>query len=60
MAALAIKAHDALQRVADLSSEATNRKSPSPASSIHDVDILLLDEPTRGIDVLPKGKRRDL
>ena len=40
--------------------EATSRRSPSPACFISDVDVLLLDEPTRGIDVASKAQIYEL
>jgi ribose transport system ATP-binding protein len=55
MSRLGIKARSAWQRVAELSGG--NQQKVAIARLLHhDVDVLLLDEPTRGIDVASKAQ----
>jgi ribose transport system ATP-binding protein len=52
---LALKCRDSFQRVSDLSGG--NQQKIALARLLHhDVDVLLLDEPTRGIDVASKAQ----
>jgi len=52
---LALKCRDSFQRVSDLSGG--NQQKIAIARLLHhDVDVLLLDEPTRGIDVASKAQ----
>jgi len=52
---LAVKCRDSFQRVGDLSGG--NQQKIALARLLHhDVDVLLLDEPTRGIDVASKAQ----
>jgi ribose transport system ATP-binding protein len=55
MSRLAIRAHGAWQRVAELSG-GNQQKVAIGRLLHHDVDVLLLDEPTRGIDVGSKAQ----
>ncbi|MCG3156654.1 MAG: Arabinose import ATP-binding protein AraG [bacterium] len=55
IAAMGIRCREAQQRVSDLSG-GNQQKVALSRLLHHDVDILLLDEPTRGIDVAAKAK----